>query len=299
MRNAFFPRDHPTTSIARGKPAARRGNSPNTADPLPVIMAGEAPARSNRFFRAAKLPDAARKPPSSKSFAAGAGSTYIPHLRLETKYFILLRFACQTGAQRGDRPRRWKHARRGPPEGRWRRAVGQRKQLRAAADSHRRARPAERTARRCRAARASSARAGQCRALRPASTGSASSTAAASDDPPPSPAPMGMRLVEPHLHAPGGAHGIQRQRAPRAPPGCREWPGRPASSIAVRRAGREGDLEGVRQRDGLEDGAQLVVAVGPLAQHAQIEIDLGQRAHARPASARGAHLSYWSSEKTS
>ena len=59
----------------------------------------------------------------------------------------------------------------------------------------------------------------------------------------------------------------------------------------------ERDLQGVGERDGLEDGAQLVEAIGTLAEDAQIEIDFGQRAHARPAG--GAHLSYCNREKTS
>ena len=59
----------------------------------------------------------------------------------------------------------------------------------------------------------------------------------------------------------------------------------------------ESDLQRVGERDGLEDGAQFVEAIGALAEDAQIEIDFGQRAHARAAG--GAHLSYCSSEKTS
>ena len=59
-----------------------------------------------------------------------------------------------------------------------------------------------------------------------------------------------------------------------------------------------GDLEGVGQRYGLEHGTQLVVAIGAPPEHPQTEVDLSQRAHLRPAERR-AHLSYWSSEKTS
>src|SRR5207244_5319996 len=54
----------------------------------------------------------------------------------------------------------------------------------------------------------------------------------------------------------------------------------------------ESDIDGVGERDGLEDGAQLVVAVGPFAEDPQIEIDFGQCPNAD-------HLSYWISENTS
>src|ERR1043166_89934 len=87
--------------------------------------------------------------------------------------------------------------------------------------------------------------------LRPASAGSASRTAAASLDPPPRPAPLGIRLG--------------RRISTRA--GIR------TAARAAR--GGKGDLEGVGERDGLEDRAQLVVAIGPLAEDAEIEIDLG------------------------
>ena len=49
------------------------------------------------------------------------------------------------------------------------------------------------------------------------------------------------------------------------------------------RGGREGDVEAVGQRDGLEDGAQFVKAIGPLVEHAQVEIELGERPEARRA----------------
>ena len=48
--------------------------------------------------------------------------------------------------------------------------------------------------------------------------------------------------------------------------------------MAVFRVRREGDVNGIRQRNGLKDGAQLVEAVGALTEHAEIEINLGQRA---------------------
>jgi hypothetical protein len=43
---------------------------------------------------------------------------------------------------------------------------------------------------------------------------------------------------------------------------------------------REFDIERVGQRDGLEDGAQVVVAVGAPAEHPEVEIDFRERAHA-------------------
>ena len=100
------------------------------------------------------------------------------------------------------------------------------------------------------------------------------------DDPPPSPAPMGMRLVSRISTRPVTRMASSARCAARAT----RLSGMARSSchsIAVLRAGREGDLERVGQRNGLKDGAQFVVAVGPLAQHAQIEIDFCQRAHAR------------------
>ena len=59
-----------------------------------------------------------------------------------------------------------------------------------------------------------------------------------------------------------------------------------------------GEIEAVGEGDGLEDSAELVVAIWSLAEHAQIEIDLRQRADAGPPGRRH-HLSYCSKENTS
>ena len=87
----------------------------------------------------------------------------------------------------------------------------------------------------------------------------------------------GNAFPNPHLHSPRDAHRLQRH------------PGRARGEVVGNAevvfhldgglpAGREGHVDGVRQRNGLKDGAQLVEAVGALAEHAQIEIDFGQRA---------------------
>jgi hypothetical protein len=63
-------------------------------------------------------------------------------------------------------------------------------------------------------------------------------------------------------------------------------------------SGSEGDVEAIGERDGLEDRTQLMVPVGPLAEHSQIEIDLRQGADAGTPDRRH-HLSYCSKENTS
>src|ERR1035437_3361358 len=125
---------------------------------------------------------------------------------------------------------------------------------------------------------------------RPTSAGSANSTAAASLG------AHGDPLGEPHFDSPRGAHRLHHQprRADYQVIGDLEIVLQRDRGLARR---REGDLQRVGERDRLEHGAQFVETIGPLAEHAQIEIDFGQRAHPRPA--RRTHLSYSSSEKTS
>ena len=124
---------------------------------------------------------------------------------------------------------------------------------------------------------------GRAEVARPASDGRASSTAAALLDPPPSPPPIGMllvrrkRIARVHLHGiERGAGGARRTRLSGIASGS-------SSSSTVRRAGSIFDVDGVGQRDGLENGAQFMEAVGAFVKHAQIQIDLGQRPQTRPA----------------
>ena len=127
----------------------------------------------------------------------------------------------------------------------------------------------------------------QIERARPASAGSASSTAAASLDPPPSPAPIGIRLSAASRSRPVTRIASSTRRAART-----TRLSAISQIVHQRDRGRprrgEGDLQRVGQRDGLEDGAQFVEAVGPLAEHAQVEIDFGQRAH--PGAARRSAL---------
>ena len=74
--------------------------------------------------------------------------------------------------------------------------------------------------------------------------------------------------------------------------------GVPSTSICVAARRSEGDVDTVGERDGLEDGAEFVVAVGPLVEYAKAEVQFGESRDASRARHRR-HLSYWSREKTS
>ena len=168
--------------------------------------------------------------------------------------------------------------------------------VRCRGPGRRRRRPAGRTARRCPIRRPVPSGAASGR-RRPASTGRASRTAAASDDPPPKPAPMGMRLRS--RNSTRAVTSAWRPAPARRPsrsgyPGCRHrrrfgsWCRAPRVNSTSMTIG---------QRDGLEDGADFVIAVRTRVQDAQIQVDLGEGAQAGPAGL--AHLSYFRSEKTS
>src|ERR1039458_5671080 len=73
-----------------------------------------------------------------KIVAGGSETRRIPRNRLETKYFILLQFGCQTGAQVAVGLRRVHVDARSHQNAPLRRRVRQRKQLASAPDSHRR-----------------------------------------------------------------------------------------------------------------------------------------------------------------
>ena len=82
------------------KPASRSRNSPNSAEPLPVIMAVEAPARISRFLRAARR-RCCSKTTASKSLRRPL-ATPLPHT-CDWKLNIL--FCCDSLVKRGLRRR--------------------------------------------------------------------------------------------------------------------------------------------------------------------------------------------------
>ena len=160
--------------------------------------------------------------------------------------------------------------------------MGQRREaekFRTAADPDRPAAQQEKRAHRCRVAGRFRAPIG--RHGRPVRTGRASSTAAASDDPPPRPAPIGMRLVEPASRRglafprfqPGAARATRLSAICELLRAQRRFVRARVKAISIR----------VGQRDSLKNRTQFVETVGAFRDHAQIEIDFGQGAHARTA----------------
>ena len=92
------------------------------------------------------------------------------------------------------------------------------------------------------------------------------------------PSAHGNAFVDTHLDAPGDAHSRKRHagRARRQVIGNAEAVLDLDGDLPP---GREGDVDGIRERNGLKDSPQLMVPIGPETEHAEVEINLRERAH--------------------
>ena len=89
---------HPTI-LLRAEIPLRSGNKPKERRTAAGHQGRRCARPHQPLLQLQPASDAARRPPLSKSLRAGSHTTRIPRMRLETNYFILLRFGCQTGAQ--------------------------------------------------------------------------------------------------------------------------------------------------------------------------------------------------------
>ena len=218
-----------------------------------------------------------------------------PNLTSETKYFILLRFACQmrteTAIGVGCGNMRSGSHEYGPPGGR----IRQGKYLMASADSESGAALQEEVdvaaelggeLAEALERKGTTGEHGKTQQYGGGITGAAAQTGAHRD-----------ALDEVDLDFAGDAHGRKRE------------PGRADGEVIGNRKRvvdfnrrfsfrREDELQPVGQGDGLKNRAQLVIAIRPFAENAQIQIDFCQRAEAGPPGS-AAHLSYLIRENTS
>src|SRR5215472_11522003 len=232
-----------------------------------------------------------------KIVTSGRRHPSCPNLTPETKYFILFGFGCQMRAQAlvcdGGGNMGTGSNKQAAPGGR----IGQGVDLMAAADTERSAALQKKVdvaaelgselAEKLERNRA----AGKDRQGQQDRRGIAGSTAQAGAH--------GDLFGEPDLDSAGDAHRIQREP-------------RRTDHEVIGNGGRvfdfnkglwlrcERQFHSIGEGNGLKDGAELVVAVRPLAENAQIQVDFRQRAEAGAPSPNGlAHLSYCRSENTS